>query len=314
MNSFSEQSKGNYNKLQKPSVLDVFCDMTLEKQVQKLKNDVEKNTELLNESQEFNKKITEFISNVSHELKTPLNVIFSAIQVLGLCKDYTDEEYINKQDQYLKIMKQNCYRLMRLINNLLDVSKLDSGFIKLNLHNRNIVSVVEDITSSLVPYMESKGISLIFDTNVEEKIIAVDSNKIERIILNLLSNAVKFTSEKGEVYVAVQDEGDNVYITVKDTGIGIPEDKLQVIFERFAQVGRDYINDSEGSGIGLYLVKSFVELHDGEVSVKSTLNAGSEFTIRLPARLVKEKRFGEANCENRKEQIGMEFPDIYSKI
>ncbi|MCC9294273.1 HAMP domain-containing histidine kinase [Clostridium sp. WLY-B-L2] len=313
MKSFSEQDKGRYSKVQKSSVLDVFCDATLEKQVQQLKNDVERNTELLNESQELNKKITEFISNISHELKTPLNVIFSAIQVLALCKDYTDKNYINKQSKYLEIMKQNCYRLMRLINNLLDISKLDSGFIKLNLHNRNIVSVVEDITSSLAPYVEDKGINLTFDTNVEEKIMAVDPDKMERIILNLLSNAVKFTPENGEIYVDVLDKGDNVYIKVKDTGVGIPEDKLQVIFERFGQVGRDYVDNSKGSGIGLYLVKSFVELHGGEISVKSTLNVGSEFTIRLPAKVIEEECCEESDYGNRKEQIGMEFPDIYYK-
>lgn len=314
MDSFGEQSKNECGKLKKSSVLNVLCDMTLEKQVQKLKSDVEKNTELLNESQEFNKKIAEFISNISHELKTPLNVIFSAIQVLELYKDYTDEKYINKRNQYLEIMKQNCYRLMRLINNILDVSKLDSGFIKLNLHNRNIVDVIEDITSSLAPYVESKGITLTFDTNVEEKILAVDSDKIERIVLNLLSNAVKFTPEKGKIYVAVQDEGDNVYIKVKDTGIGIPEDKLQIIFKRFGQVGGNYMNDSRGSGIGLYLVKSFVELHGGKISVESTLNEGSEFTIKLPARVIKEEYPGEDNCGSRKEQIGMEFPDIHYKV
>jgi signal transduction histidine kinase len=310
MNSFNQQNNDKYNKLQEPSVLDIFGDETLEMQVQQLKNDVEKNTELLNESKELNKKITEFISNISHELKTPLNVIFSAIQVLGLYKDYTDENYVNKQSQYLTIMKQNCYRLMRLINNLLDVSKLDSGFIKLNLHNRNIVSVVEDITSSLAPYVEDKGINLVFDTNVEEKIMAVDSDKIERIILNLLSNAVKFTPKNGEIYVNVEDEGDNVYIKVRDTGVGIPEDKLKVIFERFGQVGGNNINNIKGSGIGLYLVKSFVELHGGEISVKSTLNVGSEFMIKLPVKVIDEEKCIDDDCGNRKEQIGMEFPDI----
>ncbi|WP_368490031.1 sensor histidine kinase [Clostridium sp. BJN0013] len=321
MNSFSEQGRINDKLLDDSSKLGVFCGMTLEKQVQKLKSDVKRNTELLNESQKFNKNITEFISDISHELKTPLNVIFAAIQVLAECKNCEDQKCIDKQDEYLKIMKENCYRLMRLINNLLDISKLDSGFIKLNCHNENIVNIVEDITLSLVPYVESKDIELIFDTNVEEKIMAVDSDKMERIILNLLSNAVKFTPPKGKIYVNVQCDDENVYITVKDTGIGIPEDKLQIIFERFGQVGSTAV-ENKGSGMGLYLAKSFAKLHEGEITVKSSMGEGSEFTVRLPIKIIEENYIDkidhrdnkEIMCKNKIDQINMEFTDMYFKI
>lgn len=322
MNSFSEQGRINEKLLEDSSRTSVFCGMTLEKQVQKLKSDVERNTELLNESQELNKNITEFISDISHELKTPLNVIFAAIQVLAACKSCEDQKCIDKRDEYLKIMKENCYRLMKLINNLLDISKLDSGFIKLNCHNENVVSIVEDIALSLVPYVESKGIELIFDTNVEEKIMAVDSDKMERIILNLLSNAVKFTPPEGKIYVNVQCDDENVYIIVKDTGIGIPEDKLKIIFERFGQAGNTTAEENKGSGIGLYLAKSFARLHGGEIIVKSSRGSGSEFTVRLPVKIIEENytdksnytNGGEITCKNRINQINMEFADVYFKI
>ena len=323
MNSFSKEGRVDKKLVDNSEGLNVLCDMTLEKQVQRLKSYVERNTELLNESEKFNKNITEFISDISHELKTPLNVIFAAIQVLDTCKNCRGRERIDKQNEYLKIMKENCYRLMKLINNLLDISKLDSGFIKLNCHNRNIVNIVEDITLSLVPYVESKDIELIFDTNVEEKIMAVDSDKMERIILNLLSNAVKFTPPGGKIYVNVQCDDKNVHIVVKDTGVGIPEDKLKIIFERFGQAGNGTVEENKGSGIGLYLAKSFVHLHGGQISVKSKKGEGSEFTVTLPVKTIEEENCTdksncindeEITCKSKMDQINMEFADMYFKI
>lgn len=217
-----------------PTIFSILHDVTSKIQVEKLEQDVKKNIELLNESREYNKLITEFLSNISHELKTPLNVIFTAVQLLGFYEKDVDYE---KQDKYLKLIKQNCYRLMKLINNLLDTTKLDSGYLKLNLVNYNIVSLIEEITLSVTSYAESKGINIIFDTDVEEKIIAVDTDKIERIILNLLSNSIKFTNPGGHIFVKIKDCGENVYIHVKDTGVGIPSDKLESIFERFFSSG-----------------------------------------------------------------------------
>ncbi|KAJ50111.1 PAS domain S-box-containing protein [Clostridium tetanomorphum] len=298
----------------KLTILSILHDITSEKQVEKLQKDVEKNIELLNETREVNKLITEFLSNISHELKTPLNVIFSAVQLLNI---YNNEEKDNIQnrDKYLKVMKQNCYRLMRLINNLLDVTRLESGFLRLNVENDNIVNIVEEITMSVVTYVESKGLKLTFDTDIEEKIMAFDPDKIERIVLNILSNAIKFTNPGGNIYVQVKDMGSDILISIKDTGIGIPKDKLQLIFERFGQVNKTFRRNREGSGIGLYLVKSFVEMHGGSIQVKSKLGEGSEFLIRLPAKSTKEEvckkdSLYEANIES----ISIEFSDIYSDV
>lgn len=294
----------------KPTILSIFRDITPEKQVEKLQKDVEKNIELLKETREFNKFITEFFSNISHELKTPLNVIFAAVQVLNLYNN-TGEEFKDKQNKYLEVMRQNCYRLMRLINNLLDITRADSGFLKLNAQNYNIISVIEDITLSVASYVEDKGISLIFDTNVEEKVMAFDPYKIERIILNLLSNAIKFTNPEGAIYVNIIDMESSVTISVRDTGVGIPEDKLQVIFERFGQVDKTLSRNREGSGIGLSLVKSFVEMHGGKIHAKSKLGVGSEFIIELPAVVLEENEDESFTHETNTERINIEFSDIY---
>ncbi|WP_179945230.1 PAS domain-containing sensor histidine kinase [Clostridium carboxidivorans] len=298
----------------KQTILSILSDITSEKQVEKLEKDVEKNIKLLNETREFNKMITEFFSNISHELKTPLNVIFSAVQVLNLYINKNEGENIEKQHKYLKVVKQNCYRLLKLINNLLDITRADSGFLKLHTGRYNIVSVVEDITLSVVSYVESKGINLIFDTDVEEKVINFDADKIERIILNLLSNSIKFTNPGGKIYVNMSDIGNGVTISVKDTGVGIPEDKLQMIFERFGQVDKTLRRNSEGTGIGLCLVKSFVEMHGGTIEVKSKLGEGSEFIIKFPE-IITEQQQSEENSmyETNTERINIEFSDIYSQ-
>jgi signal transduction histidine kinase len=175
------------------------------------------------------------------------------------------------------------------------------------------VSVVEDITQSVASYIKSKDIQLIFDTNVEEKIMAFDPNKLERIMLNLLSNAFKYTNSRGHIYVNVEDRGKTVLITVEDDGKGIPEDKLNLIFERFGQANRSLSRDCEGSGIGLYLVKSLVELHGGKISVKSKEGKGSKFLIELPVELVKEDNMKSSELfKTNVEKINIEFSDIYS--
>ncbi|NFH65938.1 PAS domain S-box protein [Clostridium botulinum] len=296
-----------------PTIFSILHDVTSKIQVEKLEQDVKKNIELLNESREYNKLITEFLSNISHELKTPLNVIFTAVQLLGFYEEDCNDE---KQDKYLKLIKQNCYRLMKLINNLLDTTKLDSGYLKLNLVNYNIVNLIEEITLSVTSYAESKGINIIFDTNVEEKIIAVDTDKIERIVLNLLSNAIKFTGSGGNIYVTVKDFEDNIIISVKDTGIGIPENKIENIFDRFVQVDKTLRRNKEGSGIGLYLVKSFVNMHEGTIDIQSEIGKGSEFIINIPVKLVKEDLEKENNVfySPSKEYVDMEFADIYSEV
>ncbi|MBM7871592.1 PAS domain S-box-containing protein [Clostridium pascui] len=297
----------------KASVMTFLLDITSEKQIETLKHDVEKNIKLLNESREFNTLVTEFFTNMSHEFKTPVNVISVAIQTMNMYLENFNTDNIDKFKSYLKIVKQNCFRMTRLINNLMDITKVDSGFIKIDKKNGNIVSVVEDITQSVAAYIKSKNIELIFDTNVEEKIMAFDHDKIERVILNLLSNAFKYTNSNGHIYVNLEDKGENVVIKVRDDGHGIPSNMLNVIFERLGQANRSLSRQCEGTGIGLYLVRSFIEIHGGKISVSSEEGKGSEFTIVLPANLISDEKYeNKSFYETNVEMINIEFSDVYS--
>lgn len=297
----------------KPAVLTFLLDITSEKQIENLIKNIEINEKLLNETREYNVLVTEFFTNISHELKTPVNVIYAALQAMNTYLDNYSEENIEKCKSYSKMMKQNCFRLIKLINNLLDVAKLDSGFLKLNRSNNNIISVVEDIALSVATYVESKDIELIFDTNVEERNMAFDHDKIERIILNLLSNAFKYSPFGGQIFVDIEDRESLVIISIKDQGEGIPKNKLEFIFERFGQANRSLSRLNEGTGIGLYLVKSFVEMHGGNIRVISTEGKGSEFIIQLPVEIIDNKDYVETTYfETNVQRINVEFSDIYS--
>lgn len=297
-----------------PSAMIMFRDITSRKQIQLLENSVLENKKLITKTTELNKMMIEFFSNISHELKTPLNVLLGAVQILSLPANNEHDALIQSgSNKYLKTMKQNCYRLVRLVNNLIDISKFDSGYFKLDLHNHNVVNVVEDITLSVADYAKNKGIDLIFDTDIEEKEMAIDLDKIERIILNLLSNAIKFTNEGGQILVNILDKENIIQISIKDNGVGIPRDKLNVIFERFGQVEKTLARNREGSGIGLSLVKSIVDMHDGDIKALSEFGKGSEFIIELPVRLVEEVQVCDGRLyESKVEKINIEFADIYS--
>lgn len=269
-----------------------------------------------------NKKLEELVKiqdelyvNVSHELKTPLNVIYSANQVMDmfLKSDYIEDKR-DKLYNYNNSIKQNCYRLTKLINNIVDLSKSNSGLLMLNLSNVNIVDVVETIVQSVADYVKSKDLKITFDTNVEEKIIACDVDKIERIMLNLISNAIKFSNPKGEILVRVIDKNKTVDISVKDTGRGIEKQNLDKIFKRFYQEDKSLTRNAEGTGIGLSLIKSLVELHGGNISVESEINKGSIFKVELPAGTVESGVLIEKpdSLNNKIETIKIEFSDIYS--
>lgn len=227
-----------------------------------------------NKAEEVNKLKGHFIANISHELKTPINVILCATQLLE------SENYINSKST--EIIKDNCCRLIRLINNIIDVEKSELNDLKLNLDVNNIVSATEELVMSIIPYAEKKNLNLIFDTDKEEVIMNIDISKFERVILNLVSNAIKFSKENSDIYVKVISGDNYVDIIVEDNGEGIPKEDIPKIFEKFMQVDNTLTRKNEGSGIGLSIVKSFVELHNGEIMVESEINKGTKFTVRLP--------------------------------
>ena len=269
-----------------------------------------------NEIKEIEKAKTQFFANLSHEIKTPINIIYSCFQLLDINKEKGETELWNSYNKYYGTIKQNCYRLLRLVNNLVDITKIDSGFMKLNFINYEIVSLVEDITLSIVPYVESKNITVLFDTYVEELVIKCDPESLERVILNLLSNAVKFSNENGNITVLLDANKDFVIIKVKDDGIGIAPEVSDYVFERFAQEDKSFNRKKEGSGIGLSLVKSLVELHGGVVYLEKSVEQGCEFVIKLPNKILDESKNEEIksiDIDNKPliQKVNIEFSDIY---
>lgn len=272
---------------------------------------------ILNHCTEYDRLKSEFFANISHEFRTPLNIILGLLQLLDL--DYKSALGANNSqnvDRNIRVMKQNCCRLLKLVTNLIDLTKIDAGSLYLNLENCNIVQIIENITLSSVQYAENKGLTLIFDTDVEEKIIACDPEKIERIMLNLLSNAIKFTLPGGSIFVNIYDSHKSIKISVKDTGIGVPQDMLDMIFEKFVQVDRLLTRNHDGIGVGLSLVKSLTEMHKGKVSVKSELGVGSEFIVELPVRLLSHSKETSQHktgqiLQDQPEMVHIEFSDIY---
>lgn len=293
-----------------------YEELKLKKISQGLENEVLRKDTLIEEYCEHNKLKTQLFSIISHELKTPIHIIYSTLQLLDSMKSSNNSQKIMENFfKYSGIMKQNCHRLIRLINNVIDINKIELGYYNLNLQNNNIVKILEDITLSVVEFASLKNINIIFDTDVEEKIIALDVEKLERIILNLLSNSIKFTNPEGQIKVSMFDKKEFIIISVKDTGIGIPEEMLDKIFGAFVQVDSSLRRNNEGSGIGLSLVKSLVNMLEGTIKVNSKLGRGSEFLITLPVRLVESNSSStiqENNDINGKvENIKIEFSDIY---
>ncbi|SJZ54153.1 sensor histidine kinase [Selenihalanaerobacter shriftii] len=268
---------------------------------------------LLKEKLEFSELKTEFFANLSHDFKTPLNLIFSALQLLDLKLE--DEQLKG----YVDTINQNGQRLLRLVNNLVDLTKMESNSFSLNLKNHDIVKFVEEVTMSAKEYILDKKRLLQFNTNIQEKVIACDIFSIERVMLNLLSNAVKFTDKGDQIIVNIYERNDKILITVKDTGIGIPEDKQELIFEQFGQVDKSVKRNADGTGIGLSIVKLLVEMHDGQIKVESEYEEGSEFIVELPTKRLSEQddlqlKEGtlQPEMQDLTNKVEIEFSDIYS--
>ena len=277
---------------------------------------LEKQTEEFNKMVEYDKLRSTFFANISHELRTPLTVILSAHQMMDLILKGSEKLERKKDvEQYLRIIKQNCFRLIRLISNIIDITKIDSNYLALNLRNLNLVGTIEDIVLSVAKYINDKGIQVTFYSEIKENIIACDPDKIERIMLNLLSNAVKFTPKGGSIHVYIYDKVDMVEIHVKDTGVGIPEEMKDSVFERFVQVDVSTSRSTEGSGIGLSLVSSLVGMHGGSIALESKQGEGCLFMISLPKRTVadneEEKDICKMTYRDIGETISIEFSDIY---
>jgi len=247
-------------------------DLSLDRAHKRIQSQLEEN--IANE-----KSKVEFFANISHDLKTPVNVIYSAAQLQDLCA--TEHEY-DKVNMYNNVIKQNCLRLQKLLNDLLDITKLDANCFKSCPRPCNIIHVVENIVESVASYVMQKNIRILFDTNVEEKFVLADPDLIERILLNLISNSIKYGKDKGHIWVTLYDEGKHLIVSIKDDGMGIPKSEVPYIFKRFHKVP-DHTNPiTNGNGIGLSLVHSIVEVLGGNIFCLSQEGNGSEFIFILP--------------------------------
>jgi len=220
-----------------------------------------------------------FITMVTHEFKTPIAVINAAVQTMEIvCKD----DITQRMRNYLDKIKQNSLRQQRLVDNLLDITRLKAGRMKANFNNIEILSLTKEIIESIRPYAKQKQLDLTLQSICESIIISTDIEKYVRIILNLLSNAIKFTPPNNTISVIINTFGSNLKVEVQDQGIGIPENKRSKVFERFEQADTSFSRQAEGTGIGLYLVKLLADNIGGSIELKSKEGIGSTFSVILP--------------------------------
>jgi signal transduction histidine kinase len=228
-----------------------------------------------------NKHKSDFLANMSHELRTPLNAIIGFSEVL---MDRMFGDVNAKQADYLKDIHESGKHLLSLINDILDLSKIEAGRMDLDISTFHLPTALSNAMTLIRERAQRHAIQLGLDVDPRLGEFQADERKVKQILLNLLSNAVKFTPDGGRVDVTAKQDTTAVAIAVRDTGIGIAPEDQAAVFEEFKQVGRDYTRKAEGTGLGLALTKRFVELHGGEIRLSSAVGKGSTFTITLPLR------------------------------
>ncbi|WP_040249857.1 ATP-binding protein [Psychroserpens mesophilus] len=220
-----------------------------------------------------------FITNITHEFRTPLTVILGYLNHL--------KERFSEKDEgntALNTIEQNSNNLLQLVNQMLDLAKLEQGKLTLNTTQSDIVSYMQYLVHSFSSIAEEKSISLKFESDIDELKMDFDAEKMRQILTNLMSNAIKFSVEDSQITIAAKIKNDTLKISVKDQGLGIPEDQLPHIFDRFFQVENQEYKVSQGTGIGLSLTKELVQLMEGNIKVDSKVNKGTTFTVTLPIR------------------------------
>lgn len=260
-------------------------------------------------------------AEISHDFKTPISIIYSSIQLMDNYENTLDgHDYKEKAVHYMNLIRQNCFRIMRMTNNLIDLSCYSSGVLKCKSINYDIVKLIKDISQSVQVHVETKGVELVFETSLDSMVMAVDPDMIERVILNLVSNSLKFMEQKGVISIFVSESEGDILITVKDTGVGICKESLASIFDLFSKADNFYNRHNEGCGMGLYIVKVFVEAHGGNVKVSSEIGKGTEFEIRLPKKVLGDDGVVYVDIQDNKsrisasgvtEPVNVELSDVY---
>lgn len=255
-------------------------EINLSTHLKTLQEDIRQMFEKTKSDIEYLKKLekmrTEFLANVSHELRTPIFAIQGYIETLmgGAIND----ENVNKT--FLEKANRHTLNLNNLLNDLIDISKIESGEMRMSFRYFNIIEYLESIVQEFQPMAEEKKIGLIFRHANQNVQLLGDKQRLRQVFINLLTNAIKYT-EEGKVEVLIEEEAKHCRIIIKDTGIGIPTEDLERIFERFYRVDKARSRAVGGTGLGLAIVKHIVEAHGSKVEVKSETGKGSEFSFRL---------------------------------
>lgn len=221
---------------------------------------------------------SDFVANVSHELKTPVTSVSGFSETL-MSGEVTDEETTK---QFLKIIHDESQRLDRLISDLLNLSKIERQKMPLNLETLNMTALVHEVSVTLQGAIEEKRTRLVLPDPSKDVYLQGDEDRLRQIILNLVGNGINYTAEGGTVTVSLKENVEKVRLIIKDDGIGIPEESLPRIFERFYRVDRARSRHSGGTGLGLAIVKHLIESHHGEIEVESREGEGTTFTVILP--------------------------------
>lgn len=257
----------------------------------------------------------EFFSNISHELRTPINVIFSAIQLNHM---NLEEENLEKVSENNIRIRQNALRLIRTINNFIDVNRISDNCLNCEYEIYNIVELVETVLHCSKEYFHKKEMNFLFDTEEEEILIKIDRNFMERVILNILSNCVKHGNIGGNIYINIKIIEDYVEIDIANEGKLIEEEEKNYIFDKFTKNNKAFNRSSEGSGLGLYISKSLMELQGGRLEIKTDENDKNIFAITFKGEScihhevnVDYKIYNDIYIGDLMEKIDIEFSDIY---
>ena len=256
-----------------------------------LKQTIDENKKLFEEKMEIENFRNDFFINLSHELKTPLNIIMSTLQLSEITlRNNSLESIVIKLLGHIRSIQKNCFKLLKIINDIIDVSKLESKQYELNMQLLNLVYLTEDVVNSTLDYARDKGIDITFDTETEEEIVKCDAVEMERVLLNLISNAIKYNNRGGYIFVNMVRNAEYVDIYIIDNGIGIPKEKQNTIFEKFKRVDEA---KKTGSGIGLSLSKLLVDMQGGKLDFESTEGVGSEFIVSIPVYDIREDEYNQ---------------------
>ena len=242
----------------------------------KIKNEYEMSKFEAQKLHEVDELKTRFFTNISHEFRTPLTLI------QGPAKQIIENTNESQTKDRANFIYRNSLKLITLVNQLLDLTKLEAGEATICATKTDVVTFIKEMVLSFTPLAERKKIKLEFSHNKDQILAYLDRDKFNKIINNILSNAFKFTAELGKINISVDENNSIVEIKIADNGIGIPPEKIDKIFDRFYQVDGSHTRDQEGTGIGLALTKELVNLHKGKISVQSKEGEGSTFTIKIP--------------------------------